>query len=123
MIDIPLWSFLLSVFKTAISWFSGTKKAIDEHQKDKISNEEKELLIEAASRKGMFYKLSLPWNCIRVTSADGKDNAVDFYKEKDLAYTAKYRDALQSLINRGYVEYNSDVLYTLTDSSWNKARE
>ena len=82
-----------------------------------LSDEEQELLIEAGRRGGQLALLSagqLPGAIVGI-------GGVKF--NSDPARAARYRDALHSLVRRGYVEHRGGIAYTLTGAGYTKARE
>lgn len=114
MIDIIL--ALASLCKLAIE---GRDKGLEEYKRRTLSEAEKELLI-AAAKDGKFLVIHLNEvpNCIR---AGGKD-FID-HKAGDPAIAAKFFDAFRNLCKRGYVERDDGILFRLTHTGFEKARQ
>ena len=92
-------------------------RASAEYRKRHLSDEEKRLLVAAATR-GEFHVIvaeQLPGPPVR---ADGKPMAA----EDDPAALAKTYDALRSLCERGLVRYEEGILFRLTGAGFEKAR-
>lgn len=105
---------LITICEKAIS---AGNKLVKKYRNKKLSDEEKELLI-AASRRGEFHILSvdqIPGSWVRVGNKD-------FLNPEDPAFSAKYRDALRFLCERGYVKHEEGRLFALTGSGFSKAR-
>ena len=114
MIDI---ASLITLCQTA---FSSGSKLIESYKKKKLSDEERELFI-AAAQQGTFNILSvneIPGIWVR---AGGKD----FLNTEagDPAFAAKYLEAFRNLCERGYIVHERGVLFMLTGTGFEKARE
>ncbi len=48
---------------------------------------------------------------------------IDFFKSEDLAYSAKYQDALDSLVKRGLVRHTSGDAFRLTGRGFDRAKQ
>jgi len=112
MIDIE---FLIALCKVALADGS---KMVEAFRKRKLIREEKELLI-AASEKGEFRFLSAD----QTSETWVRVGAKDFCDNKDPSYAAIYLDAFRSLCERGYIAYESGILFKLTGSGFKRARE
>jgi len=110
MIDI------VALCKLAIE---GTDKALEEYKRRKLSEAEKELLITAA-KDGEFLVIHLNEvpNFIRV----GRKDFID-HKADDPAIAAKYFDAFTNLCKRGYIKHDYGILFRLTYTGFEKARQ
>ena len=108
--------YLASLCQSAIK---GTSKVVEEYKKGKLSEAEKELLI-AAAQLGEFHILSADGvpNWVRVGRKDFTD-----HKAFDPAIAAKYLDAFTSLCKRGYIEHDDGILFRLTYTGFEKARQ
>jgi hypothetical protein len=88
---------------------------------DKLTKEEKRLLISATEGSGEYIVLSniaqLPGDVVLV-----KDKR-HLYDYNDRSLTAMYYEAFQSLIRRKFIRYVGGVLYQLTGSGWQKGKE
>lgn len=108
--------------KCIIKIFSNLKEREEPHGKleeetETFNEEEKELLI-SASKKGEFNILEAGveiW--VRVPGVK------DYQDNSDPAISATYKEAFDSLLNRGYIENVSGLLYRLTGSGFKIARE
>lgn len=107
---------LASICKLALD---GGNKILEIYKNTKISETEKELLVEAA-QLGEFYILSMDevpsW--IRVGKKDFPSDI-----EGDPAITEKYHDAFESLCKRGYIRHDDGILFRLTSKGFEKARQ
>jgi hypothetical protein len=113
MIDI---ASLIALCQTALT--SGSK-LIASYKKKKLSAPERELLT-AAAQQGTFYILSvneIPGSWVRVGGNDFVDTA------GDPAFAARYLEAFRNLCERGYIHHESGVLFKLTGTGFEKARE
>jgi len=112
MVDIV--ASLISLCTLAVS---GGAKALKEIQKRTFSEPERELMITAA-QSGEFYIMSVEEipNWVRI---GGKD----FYDIHAPAISAKYLSAFKSLCERGYIEHVNGILFRLTSTGFEKARQ
>lgn len=113
MIDIVA---LASLCKLAIE---GRNKVLEEYKRRKLSEAEKELLI-AAAKDGEFRVIHLNEvpNFIRV----GRKDFID-HKAGDPAIAAKYFDAFTNLCRRAYIKHDDGILFRLTYTGFEKARQ
>lgn len=93
------------------------KKGVEQYKKKKLSEFEKELLINAADN-GEIY----------ILSADGVPNWVrierkNFCDVNDHAFTMKYLDAFKNLCERGYIYHDTGILFRLTSAGFEVARK
>jgi hypothetical protein len=108
----------MSEIAVLINLCDRASKAIKQYGKKKLSNEEKKLLISALPT-GVFYILSvdqIPGYWIRIGDKD-------FQNEKDPAYAAKFREAFESLCERGYITHENGRLFMLSGSGFAKAEK
>ena len=113
MIDLVA---LASLCKLAIE---GGNKVLEEYKKRTLSEAEKELLI-AAAKEGEFYIISVNEvpNWVRV----GRKDFID-HKAGDPAIATKYLDAFTNLCKRAYIEPDHGILFRLTYTGFEKARQ
>jgi hypothetical protein len=89
----------------------------EKSESDDLSDKEKELLI-SASKKGEYILIEVDkgeW--IRVNGVK------DFQDDNDPAYAELFRDAFNSLIEKGYIRHDGGILYKLTGSGFELARK
>ena len=112
MIDV---ASLVSLCRAVLA---GGSKAIEAYRKRKLSEEESELLV-AASQTGEFHLLSVAQLAGTWVRAGGKD----FLDQIDPARAAKFLEAFRSLCERGYIVHEGGVLFMLTGSGFDRARD
>ena len=88
-----------------------------EVQKRAFSEPERELMLTAA-KSGEFYIMS-----VEEISAWVRVERKDFCDISDTAISTKYTDAFKSLCERGYIQHVNGMLFKLTNSGFEKARQ
>lgn len=90
-------------------------KAIRQRQQSLYSQEEREILAASDMRGDI---------CLLRVDAFGdwvRSGKTDFFKQNDLAYNARYQDALDALLHRGLIRYEGGHLFRLTGRGFNEA--
>ncbi|KPK88747.1 hypothetical protein AMJ80_10675 [bacterium SM23_31] len=111
MIDI---ASLVTLCQSALA---GGSKVFEAYRKKKLNKHEEKLLISAAD-KGQFHLFSvdqIPGTWIRVGSNNFKDDS-------DPAVAANYLEAFRSLCERGFIVHEGGIMFMLTGTGFEKAR-
>jgi len=80
-----------------------------------LSEEEKELLVAASQNEGEIFMINTQQvDFIRIRR--------NYIKDEEPSSAAPYREALEDLVERGYVKHDRGVLYKLTSAGRRQAR-
>jgi hypothetical protein len=84
----------------------------------RLSPEESDLLSGAAD-SGEFHVLDIALCSYPLIRAGGRD----FASPEDPAQCARYQGAFERLCERGYIQHQSGILFTLTPAGFDQARK
>lgn len=112
MVDI---SSLVSLCTTALR---AAPEVLRKLREARLSGEESDLLSGAAD-SGEYHLLDIDQCSYPLIRAGGRD----FADPKDPAQCARYQGAFERLCERGYIQHQSGVLFTLTPAGFDQARK
>lgn len=94
-----------------------SKSVYDRFQKEKLSDVEGHILVEASNSDGSvrIVELDHPYNFVRA------GHVLLYDAEVEPRIAAEYRDALDSLITKGYLRQDGAKSYQLTTDGYEKA--